>query len=398
MTSQATTPRDQVADEARTGRARQRVDVERLRESLTAVAFLAIFTAYGIWLGPLFLNANARLFDIHGNAATLILGLAVLSTLVAGHFDLSAASLCSLSTFLTVGLTTTNRWPFVVTLTFVLIAGLVAGIVNGLLVTKMRINAFIATLGTGGVFVGIAQVYSGGNAISPSPSTGQLPSWFVEFGQFGSKVPAWLIWAVAVVALAICVLTLWGRRPERVSPARWAGLLAAGALVILAIVGWAMTTWLDDISVTIFATFGIAAVLWGLYRYTVFGRYVKATGHNREAAALAGVKTDRIVIRAFALGGLLAAIGGVVLASNLGSAQPGVGTSFLLPAFAAAFLSTVILSPGQFTVWGTVAGGIFVVWISQGLVIGGVEFTWTAIIQGLALILTVALSTLFRRR
>ena len=74
-----------------------------------------------------------------------------------------------------------------------------------------------------------------------------------------------------------------------------------------------------------------------------------------------------------------------------------MASGYLLPAFAAAFLSTVVLSSGRFKVWGTLIGGTFLVWVSQGLIVGGLAFTWTSVVNGAVLIAAVALSTVFRR-
>ena len=87
-----------------------------------------------------------------------------------------------------------------------------------------------------------------------------------------------------------------------------------------------------------------------------------------------------------------------MLAANQGSASPGVAPGYLLPAFAAAFLSTVVLSTGRFTVWGTIIGGTFLVWVSQGLIVGGLAFTWTEVVNGVVLVLAVAVSTVLRKR
>jgi ribose/xylose/arabinose/galactoside ABC-type transport system permease subunit len=100
---------------------------------------------------------------------------------------------------------------------------------------------------------------------------------------------------------------------------------------------------------------------------------------------------------AFVLSGLLSATAGIVLAAIQGSASPDIGAGFLLPAFAAAFLATVLLSNGRFHVWGTIIGGVFLIWVSQGLVIGGVPFTWTGVINGVVLVAAVSLSTALRR-
>ena len=86
------------------------------------------------------------------------------------------------------------------------------------------------------------------------------------------------------------------------------------------------------------------------------------------------------------------------LASLNDSAAPGVAVDFLLPAFAAAFLSTVLFSRGGFTVWGTMTGGVFIVWVAQGLILGGLQYTWTDVVNGVVLVSAVALSTIFRAR
>jgi ribose/xylose/arabinose/galactoside ABC-type transport system permease subunit len=75
-----------------------------------------------------------------------------------------------------------------------------------------------------------------------------------------------------------------------------------------------------------------------------------------------------------------------------------VASAFLLPAFAAGFLSTVIFSDGRFTVAGTMIGGIFVVWVGIGLIVGGLPSTWTNVINGAVLIAAVSISTAVRRR
>ncbi|MCW2829653.1 MAG: monosaccharide transporter rane protein family, partial [Aeromicrobium sp.] len=156
--------------------------------------------------------------------------------------------------------------------------------------------------------------------------------------------------------------------------------------------------WLDSISWLIAILLVVTAVLWVLLNQTPYGRNLKATGSNAEAARLAGVHTHRVTIVAFMMGGALASLSGMVLASLNGSAAPGVAVPFLLPAFAAAFLSTVLFSRGRFTVWGTITGGVFIVWVAQGLILGGLAYTWTDVVNGVVLVSAVALSTTFQAR
>lgn len=128
------------------------------------------------------------------------------------------------------------------------------------------------------------------------------------------------------------------------------------------------------------------------------GRNIKATGSNPIAAPLAGVKTTRETYpRVYGRWGLECICGNHCLGKP-GFCVTKSRRGVLLPAFAAAYLSTVIFSAGRFTVIGTSLGGIFVLWVAQGLIEGGLNFTWTEVVNGGVPIIAVSLSTLLRRR
>lgn len=372
--------------------------------SISFLAFIAVFVGYSVWLGDKFASTEARFLDIHQNAPVLILGLAVMLTLIAGQFDLSVGGMATLTTFLAIGLKINQDWPFLLVVLLCLAIGLAGGLINGLLVMRLRVNTFIATLGTGGLFAGIASVYGKGTQMSPTAdSKGDLPGWFSgpgSFGAFGHKFPSLILWIGLGLVAAWAFTALRRRRPDARPERQWdaicAGVVLATVAVALLIVN--VDSWVAATSWTIGVLLLIALVIWVLLGHTTFGRYLHATGSNSEAARLAGVDPERETIKAFVIGGLLAATAGIVLAANQGSASPDVAASFLLPAFAAAFLSTVILSTGKFTVWGALIGGTFLVWVSQGLIVGGLPFTWTDVVNGVVLIIAVALSTVFFRR
>jgi ribose/xylose/arabinose/galactoside ABC-type transport system permease subunit len=175
---------------------------------------------------------------------------------------------------------------------------------------------------------------------------------------------------IGIVAVVLLLLVLVANLPRIVNESSW----LVGVIVV------------------------VGFVMWILMEFTTYGRYLRASGANRSAARLAGVQVQREVVKAFVIGGLLAALAGVCLGASQGSAAPDVAAGFLLPAFAAAFLSTVVFSTGRFTVWGTMIGAIFIVWVSQGLIVGGVSPTWTDVVNGLVLVSAVALSSVIRRR
>jgi len=372
----------------------------RLGESsITVLAFLVVFAGFGIWLGGRFLNVDARLLDVHNNAPILLLGLAVLVTMVPGMFDLSVAGVATLACFLAIGLRTQQGLAFPLVLVLTLGLGALVGLINAFVVERLHVHAFIATLGTGAICDGIASVYAHGTVLLPGSTGAQLPKWFQTFGLFTDKAPEWLIGVGVVLAAVTLFLALDHVRPESWDRTRW---LTAKA-IFLAIIGallvfvFRLSQWLSGMSWMTLVMLIVALAIWVLLDYTTYGRHARAIGSNRAASRLAGVKSQRQVVKSFVLGGTLAALAGVLLAATQGSATPGVADPFLLPAFASAFLSTVVFSHGRFTVPGTIIGGVFVVWIGQALIVGGINANWIPVVNGAILVGAVALSTAIRR-
>lgn len=374
---------------------------EVLIGSATLIGFLIIiFGVFGGWLGSEFLNNTSMTFDIYQNVPVLLISMGVMTALSSGQFDLSAGSLATLCVFMTVGLTVNQNLPMALVIPLVLLIGIGAGLFNAFLVNVLRLNPFIATLGTGGVFVGLYTLYANGTEISFSktPATEHVSAWFTGtsgLGSFQNKASGVVVWILLVLILlaAWSVVSLQFRHVNAWRLRAVSAIVAAlvvGAIVwsgIVAYVNW-----------TIVIMLVMALALWALLRLTRFGRQLYATGGNPVAAMLAGIKVNRITTLAFVASGFFAALAGIVLAADQGTAVPGIADGYLLPAYAAAFLSTVIISNGRFHIWGTIVGGLAVVYISQGLVTGGVSYTWTDLINGLVLIVAVAMSTSLRRR
>lgn len=373
---------------------------ELAASSATLASFGLIFVFYAFWLGGDFLNVADLLFDVSRSTPQLLVAVGVSICLASHMFDLSVGAIVTLSLFLTIGLYIESGLPLYQSIAVALTAGAAAGLVNGLLVTKVKLNAFIATLGTSGVYGGLTVVYSDGRVIGPNPTTGRLPSWYSgpgSLGDFQEKVPAPVAGALIALVLAAAALSILQRFPGHESQrARRRGLVVGGAAIVGVLAWWAGIG--REMSWSITVLFVVATLAWTLLKYTVKGRSMYAIGGSERAATFAGIKTDRTIILAFVLSGFTAALAGVVLGAVQGSAVPGVGNDLLLPAYAAVFLSTVFVSRGRFHVWGTVFGGMFLVFVASGLVAGGVYFTWTQVINGAVLVAAVSLNSLVRRR
>jgi ribose/xylose/arabinose/galactoside ABC-type transport system permease subunit len=367
-----------------------------VRLTVTFLVFLLIFGILGGWLGSGFLSAQDRVFDLHQNVPVLLLALAAMSVLVVQHFDLSIGAVATLTAYLSVGLHDIQGLPMWAALLICLAVGLTAGLLNAFLVVKLQVNAFIATIGTSGIFLGASRVYSEGTVLVPE----SLPAWFSgegSFGSFSTKTPAWLLWVLLLAAVAYAALYCHRVIRKEDGPLAPRVIKAGGVAIagLLAILAWPRIVGL--IPLTVVFLLMVSLVLWAVYTRTVFGRYMYATGGNPRAARLAGVNVDRQTTMAFVLTGVLSTAAGVVLAANQGTVSVDVAGPMLLPAYAAAFLSTVLLSTGRFHIWGCIVGGIFVVWIRQALIMGGVPFTWAEVVNGAVLIAAVVAAKLLSR-
>jgi ribose transport system permease protein len=260
-----------------------------------------------------------------------IMALSLLLPLAAGVFDISIGGSMTLAVIFVTWLfqTTNGSIPIPLAILITLAGGLVIGCVNGLLVVKARVDPFIATIGTSSVLLGISEAIANGTTISFN-----IPTAFTNIGRDNVwKLPETLIYMLV-----------------------------------------------------------IAAILWYILDHTPFGRRVYATGAGREAARLAGVRTDRTIFIGFIASAFLATLAGVVYGAYLGAGPPDVGSNFLLPAYAAAFLGSTMIRPGRFNVPGLVLA-LFIVAIGiNGLQLYGIAFWIVDLYQGMILIIAVVIS------
>jgi ribose transport system permease protein len=147
----------------------------------------------------------------------------------------------------------------------------------------------------------------------------------------------------------------------------------------------------------VFFMLGILVILWVILNKTDIGQKMQAVGSNIDAARLSGIRVDRIKMFAFATSGFCAAVTGSLLSSLLGSGTLGVGDGYLLDAFAAVFLGSATLKEGEFHIVGTLVGVLILAVGFNGLAILGAPTHYQPIFKGGILILAVGMSTLARR-
>jgi ribose transport system permease protein len=263
------------------------------------------------------------------NAVLAVLALAAVPPLVCGQFDLSIGFQLALAQSLCAGMIIFGGVAPVAAAAIVLVLGLATGLVNGLLVAKGGLNAFITTLATGIVLQGFSQLYTDGASIF-----GAMPKPFLDFGR--------------------------------------------GRLV--------------GVPLPLIYVLAIAAVMWAVYTYTDWGRRSFAIGGNARAANLVGIPVTRITIQSYMAAGLLSSVAGILSCSILGSANPNIGINYLLPAFAAVFLGAAPAGPGRFNAWGTVVAVYALAAGIAGLQQLGAAFYVEQFFNGGALLIGVALA------
>ncbi len=236
-------------------------------------------------------------------AQFVLIALAQAVCLVVGGMNLSVGAIGSLTT-VALGLCLEDwglsGWAAV---PVGLAVGAACGLVNGLLIVKVKINSFIVTLSTMFIFMGLRSGISGGNPYA-------VPDSFTVVGQGN-------IFGVPYFFLVMLVVLV-----------------------------------------------GVAY----MYRNTVFGRRMLATGGNEDAARLSGIRTDRMILSANVLSGFFAALAAILYASELGSAAPETGDSWLIVSFAVAIIGGTGLNGGVISALGILMGGIIYTLIRHGLI------------------------------
>jgi ribose transport system permease protein len=296
---------------------------------------LILIVGFSIALPHLFPTGSNAKAILSGNAVPGILALAVLLPLGAGEFDLSVGATLGFTSVL-VAWATIHGVPFGLACLIALGAGALIGAVNAFLVVKIRVSAFIATLGMGTVLAGGNLLLTGGSVL------------------------------------------FQGISPQILSMTRTHLLFGLPAMV--------------------FYFFGVAVIMWYALEQTSIGRYLQATGLGRGAARLSGVRTDRYLAGAFIVAGLIAAFAGILQTGRTGSASPSAGPEFLLPAYAAAFLGATTIHRGRFNVWGTVTGVLVLAVGVSGLGLLGAPFWVGNVFNGCALIVAVSFAVIVGNR
>ena len=302
------------------------------------IAVVVLFIVFSITAKNFFTMRSVLSLLLQTSAITLM-GIGVTFTIITGGIDLSIGSVVALSGTIAV-MVAIAGFPNWFGMLIGLLVGVVCGLLNGLMITKMKLPPFIATLGMMLVARGVALTITNANAW-PAPE---------GFGELGNG-------------------TIFGTGPK-----------------------------FPGISYPVLIMIAVAIVFSFILSKTRIGRYTYAVGSNEEAARRSGIKVNRVKNINYIISGLLAALVGIILASRMTTSQPNSAIGYEMNAIAAAVIGGTSLMGGVGTVGGTVIGSFIIGILTVGLTMQGANYFMQQIVIGLVVIGASAIDQLKGRK
>ena len=315
--------------------------IAALQKAVAFVVLIALIAYFGV-AAPNFLSEENMVGILQATAVNGVLGVACTFVIITGGIDLSVGTLMTFCAVMCGVVLTNWGMPLILGVVAALAFGALAGAVSGVIIAKLKVPPFIATLGMMLLLKGLALVIAQ-----------DKPIYFNDTPNF------------SVISNDSLIGDFF---PSFDAP--------NGVLIL----------------------FGVAILASIVLNKTLLGRYVFALGSNEEAARLSGVNVDFWKIVTYALGGLICGVAGLIIASRLNSAQPALGQGYELEAIAATVIGGTSLSGGRGTILGTIIGAFIMSVLTNGLRILGVAQEWQIVVTGVIIIVAVYVDMLLRRR
>jgi ribose transport system permease protein len=281
---------------------------------IALIIMMAIFTA----IDPIYFSYKNIIDIVDQSVINGLLAIGITYAIITSGIDLSVGSVFAIVIVVVGDLLVSGMNPALAIICGAII-GFILGAINGVLITKLKLQPFIVTLGTMSAYRGLAYVITGGWPVLNIPNNFRTS---LDGDIFGS------------------------------------------------------------IPVSVFILFGFAIISHIILKYTKFGTYIYALGGNEEATRLSGVNVDKSKILTYAFCGVAAALSGMILLARLGSGEPTAGQSYELNAIAAAAIGGSSLAGGKGNILGTLLGALLLSALKVGLVVVGVDSFWQYIATG----------------
>lgn len=350
------------------------------KENGAWIGFFCLAIFLSIWTDGQFLSSRNLTNLVRQASLNGILAAGMTMVILTGGIDLSIGSLVALCGIV-VGISQV-QWGWgeqgslgiVFSFALAIVLGLILGLTNGVLISRLKLAPFVITLGMMVVARGLSLIFAGGSTISPmSEGLNGLASGFISVEL--SWVPVILIAAGFIFAIL----------KKRISIS--ASLFPGIAFLFFSF------AFLKERGIPFLAVFLMCtiATVWFVLNRTVFGRNIYAIGSNEKAAYWAGVSVTNSKTWVYGAMGLLAGLSAVLLTGRLNSADPNAGQLFELDAIAAVVIGGVSLKGGRGSVLGALIGALTMATLSNGMDLMGVSSFYQMVLKGFVIILAVSL-------
>jgi len=316
-----------------------------LHSTPAAVPFIVLVSAiiiFGVTIGGKFFSSYTLTLILQQIAIVGILAAGQTIVILTAGIDLSIGVVMVISAVIMGNFAVTYGLPSPVAILAGLVAGGLCGLLNGFLVAKVKLPPFIVTLGTWYIVMSTNFIYSANETIRETDVAASAP--FLHFFGNSFKIGS-AVFTIGVVTMVILVL-----------------------------------------------------ILWYALNHTAWGRHLYAVGDDPEAAKLSGIRTDRVLLGAYSLAGVIAAIAAWVSIGRNGSISPSAAvTDYNLQAVTAAVIGGISLFGGRGSILGTLIGAMIVGVVSMGLNMLGADPQWKVFLTGVLIISAVAVDQWIRK-
>lgn len=310
--------------------------------AVPAIVLLLSIIIFGLALGGKFFSSYTLTLILQQIAVVGILGAAQTLVILTAGIDLSIGVIMVFSAVVMGNCAVTYGLPAPIAIAMGFVTGTVCGLVNGFLVSKMKLPPFIVTLGTWSIIAAVNYIYSANETIRRADIEATAPM----LGLFGTSIKIGS--AVLTFGVIIMVITV--------------------------------------------------LVLWYALNHTAWGRHLYAVGDDPEAAKLSGIRTDRVLLGTYGLAGAIAALAAWVSIGRNGSISPSWAvTDYNLQAVTAAVIGGISLFGGRGSILGTLFGALIVGVVSMGLNMLGADPQWKVLLTGVLIISAVAIDQWIRK-
>lgn len=325
----------------------KKMNIQQMFFTVMLITVVVLFTI----LNPKFMSAANAVNIARQMAEIMILAVGLSFVLISGGVDLSIAKTGVMAgclagfVMVSLGGKIPETQVIIIAVSAALIAGMGIGLINGLIISKLRVLPFIATLGTMTVAFGVAMLLTGGKTIS------KLPDGFTKMGTGYILRGAFTnVRGVQGIPVSVLIMIV---------------VVVIGALIV---------------------------------KKTEFGLNIFAIGGNYKAAKLAGLNNDRILILVYVISGFLSALAGLILTARYISAQPGLWEGVNLQVIAGCVIGGTSMRGGSGSVVASFLGMLLMTCMSTGLNLAGIDYSWQQVITGVLVIAAVSLDMISRKK